>query len=324
MPVVKLSQYPKYSVPLDLKGQITLLQREVSQPWLHNDERMNALVCTLSISGKLIAFSEVSLADGSAQLTNLIVQAKHQKKGLGTILLTHTMKKLVSLDHTQISAHCEPSQFHFFQRLGFTDNSNKQTNARRLDLLHPCVDLTLAHLPPSVHTKGSLESPVMQLGEDTESYHFRDEHNYLSLHQMMLSQARKRIWLLCDSINNPVLNNELTTQSLKRMIQRNPQTEIRILVADDKTGAGYFNPCISLAQKLSSYIEVRTLQKTGVKMNEMITLVDYSASIFRKSKSDYAGFACFHNRVLYERMRSNFDNHWQFAKPSMQLRRLAI
>jgi len=324
MPVVKLSQYPKYSVPPEIKGQIKSLQQEAAQPRLMHDEGTSALVCTLSIGEHVIAFSEVEFGNDSAQLNCLIVQQKQRNKGLGTILLTHTMKKLASLDHAQLTAHCEPDQFHFFRRLGFTNNGSEEHNVRRFDLLHPCISLTVAHLPSSAHTKGSFDRPVMQLSEDTESYHYSNEHDYLLLHQVMLNQARKRVWLLCDTINNPVLNNELTSQALKRLIKRNPQTEIRILVADDKAGAGYFNPCINLAQKLSSYVEVRTLQKTGVRLNEMITLVDYSASIFRKNRSDYAGFACFHNRLLYERMRSNFDNHWQFAKPSQQLRRLVI
>ena len=162
----------------------------------------------------------------------------------------------------------------------------------------------------------------MRLGQDSTSYHFHSERDYLAMHKTLLSQARKRVWLLCESLSSPILKNEEISQALQRMIRQNPQAEVRILLANDKLGAGYYNPCINLAQRLSSYVEIRTLHNTGVRLKEMITLVDFTASIFRKGPQDASGFGCFYNRILYERMRTNYENHWQFAKPSQQLRRL--
>jgi len=324
MPIVKLSQYPKHSVPLDIKGQLLALQNEVGQTDRHFADRLHGLICTLSVANKVIAFSESSLDQDTPKIENISVAPFHQNSGIGTLLLTHTLRKIASLDKDQVRVDCEKTQARFFERLGFCALNEAFHPSHPVELFHPCVSLTLKHLPKSTHLKGEPDSAFMTLGEASETYHYHDEAGFMGLHQLMLNQARKRVWILCYNIQNPVLNREHTSEALHRFIKRNPQTEIRFLLTNDKSGAGYYNPCINLAQKLSSYIEVRGLQHTGRRINEMITLVDYEASIFRKNPTDFSGFTCFYNRLLFERMRSNFDSHWQFAKPSLQLRRLAI
>ena len=71
-------------------------------------------------------------------------------------------------------------------------------------------------------------------------------------------------------------------------------------------------------------ITTRTIQKSAKKPNEMITSVDFTAGIFRKDLDNYTGFAHYNNPLIAQRLRDNFDQHWQYAKPSLQLRRLSI
>lgn len=324
MSLVKLNQYPKHSVPLEVQGQIDRLKQEVNLADRPVAERLHGLICTLTLSDKVIAYTESDLSYTSPTLDTIVVAPYHQRAGLGTIILTHTLRKLASLGHKQLNVSCEYAQAPFFERIGFSAMENAYRPSDTQALLHPSLEATLHFLPDETLQKGNLKLGFMSLNQDSESYYYTEEGHYLGLHQLMLNQARKRVWIMCDTIRNPILDNEQHSQALQRLIRRNPQAEIRFLLTNDKQGAGYFNPCINLAQKLSSYIEIRTLQNSGRVIKEMITLVDYSASIFRKTPSDHSGFACFHNRLLYERMRINFDNHWQFAKPSQELRRLVI
>ena len=327
MSLIKLSQYPKFSVPSNIREQIEKLPgsglKTLSARELGSNESASELVCTIASGDKLLAFAELKIIEDCAYLQVLSVSTSQQNKGLGSILMMHGMRKLDSLGVANMRLECPQEMCSYFMRFGFIGLNDARAEQGSL-MYQPSISYFLNHVPKARQLDGKLSGTLMQLGEDSQSYHFQTEQHYVALHRLMLNQAHKRIWLLADNINNPILNSEDTSQAICRLVKHNPHAEIKILLANDKQGAGYFNPCINMAQRLNSYIEIRSLQKTGVRMNEMITLVDYSASIYRKHIGDYNGFGCFHNRLLFERMRSNFDNHWQFAKPSMELRRLAI
>ena len=98
----------------------------------------------------------------------------------------------------------------------------------------------------------------------------------------------------------------------------------RILIVDDKTGVGCYNRTVELAQRLSSFIEIRTLKDTSMQCNEGLTLVDFDSCIYRKNFEDYSGFANYSSRLLAQRLEQKFEHFWQFAKPSQELRRLSI
>ena len=109
--------------------------------------------------------------------------------------------------------------------------------------------------------------------------------------------------LISDNITSPLLNDEVIRDSLLRLSKRNAKAEIRILLEDDKKGAGYYNPTIELAQKLTSFIEIRTIAKGAKKPGEMITAVDFNAGIFRKNMTSYTGFAHYNNHLIAQRLR---------------------
>lgn len=329
MPRITLSQYPKYSLPASLREQVALLEKEekVSTALHAVPDDVSSdnqhFVCTLTQDDALLAFVEIALEESHAVLLNVIVKTAYRERRLGTLTLLHALKKTASLDIQRIHSACANQQLSFFEQLGFSSVREQSANSRH-SLVLPNIDYFLQKLPEESFATGIIPKHLMRLGQDSQSYHFRDEPGFVDLHRAMLMQARKRIWILSDTIRNPILDSEDTAQAIYRLIKSNPNAEVKILLGNDKLGAGYHNPCIALAQRLSSYIQIRSLKDTGVRMNEMITLVDFSACIYRKHLSDHNGFGCFHNRLLAERMRSSFDNHWQFGKVSMELRRLAI
>lgn len=326
MSLIRLSQHPKYSLPENLRSQFHQLKQSCSgiSGTAAETAEEQELVCTLCSGEQLLAAVELGIQEHSANLYGIYVDEGNRHAGLGSITLMHAFRKLSSLSVGKLHMEC-PEEFRpYFSRFGFVALSDQTSREGKIRMTQPCLKYFIETVPKAVQISGRLSGTIMQLGSDSHSYHFRSEQQYTDLHRMMLGQARKRIWILADSIHNPVLNNDETSQAFYRLIKTNPQAEVRILVANDKQGAGYYNPSIHVAQRLSSYVEVRSLQKTGVRLREMITLVDHQGSIYRKHTNDYVGFACFDNRILYDRMRSNFEQHWQYAKPSMELRRLAI
>jgi hypothetical protein len=172
-------------------------------------------------------------------------------------------------------------------------------------------------------TKSKTTQPLV-LSQDKTLYNFHDEAQFLALHRNMLSQAKRRIWITANAINAPVLNDEQFRQSILQLAKSNPQAEIRILLEDGKANTGRFSPLINLAQRLTSFVEIRTLPSTAHKFSEWVTVVDFSAGIYRKTLESYAGFATYDSKLIAQRLITKFDDQWQFAKPSAEFRRLAM
>ncbi len=295
----------------------------------HPSDESSRITLFAELGQMLVATLEIKQQDTHAIFQNLVVHRKFRGQGLALqmVLRGLTVARQEGLERAKVA--CLESHLKLFRQAGFVIQNRPQDAERKQFYIteNPCISFYLAARksrlmhPPA--TGPNLQDCLI-IGKDLDTHNFHDEEQYLDLHRSLLAQAAQRVWLLCDSLQNPVMRDPDTAQSLLRLVKSNPHAEIKLLIADDKSGAGYYNPTIAMAQRLSSYIEIRTLKSTGVPLNEMLTLVDYSACIYRKHLSDCSGFANFNSRLLAERLRYNFDHHWQFAKVSQQLRRLAI
>lgn len=292
-----------------------------SKPFSHSENTAYLLAFS---EKNLTGFIGLKLEKDLAIISIVATHEDYNDQKLRFKLVRAALLLSVKKDCHRVQVACQEPSIPFFKQLGFhiAKSSLHEHDGLVYSLENPCPEYFL-------HAQGQQKDPqkrtqTLILNEDAETHNFSEESQYRQLHHSMLIQARKQIWLLMNTATNPILNDEYTSACILRLIKRNPQSEIRLLLANDKTGAGYYNPTINLAQRLSSHIEIRTLNKTGMPFKEMITLVDYSACIYRRSLASQAGFANFYNPLITTRLRNNFEHHWAFSKPSVQLRRLVI
>jgi len=269
-----------------------------------------------------------------ACITQIYVHPACRNNQFGHRLMLELLEASAIKKCHQIEASCEKDHIPFFARFGFNVVSEPSTNARSTQnytLENPCPDYFISTLKlakaerKSTKNKQDGNLPIpLKLSEDTTHYRYHEKAQFMQLHRSMFSQAQRQICLISDTINSPLLSDDYLRTCFLRLAKRNPQAEIRILLEDDRTGSGYYSPIIDLAQKLTSFIEIRVIQPGATKPNEMISTVDVNGGIFRKDLNNYAGFANYNNHLIAERLRDKFDKHWQYAKPSMRLRRLSL
>lgn len=307
----------------------SLIERHPDAPVPETPE--NSLIFLAILDGNVIGFASITIHQKIAQLTSLFIQPQHRSALFGFKLMLDILDKLSKTRCHKVQLSCDERQIPYFQALGFITVKTKNTaNGTEFTLENPCpafyLDTTKNILKGNSISLKELKNShkPLVLSADKNHHQYTDQHQFLSLHRSMLTQAQKQIWIICDTIQSPLFTDEVVRDSFLRLSKRNPKAEIRILLEDDKKGAGHFNPTIELAQKLTSFIEIRAIQKGAKKPNEMITTVDFSGGIFRKDLNNYAGFAHYSNHLIAERLRDKFDQHWQYAKPSLQLRRLSI
>lgn len=295
----------------------------------------NSLLFIPILENKVIGYASVTIQQKSAHISSIFIHPNQQGKLFGFKLVLDILDKLSKTGCQTVSLKCSEQLLGFFQTLGFIATremkpDTKNTSRKYFKLENPCPAFFLETLKNKLNAQSisldTLKSShnLLGLSQDMQHYQYTNQNQFLAFHRNMLSQAQKQIWMISDNITNPLLNDDIVRDSLLRLAKRNAKAEIRILLEDDKKGAGHYNPTVELAQKLTSFIEIRTIQQGAKKPNEMITAVDFTGGIFRKNLNNYTGFAHYNNHLIAQRLRDKFEQHWQYAKPSLQLRRLSI
>lgn len=332
MPTFTVQFFPSARLPEHFVSSIqTFIERSTDAPM--PDTPNNSMIFAPRLKDTLIGYASVTVSQKTATVTSLFIEERYRGQLFGFKLMLDIIDKLSKTGCEKIRLNGSEPALKFFKALGFIVTKTLQSPTPQIpqfELENPCPAFFLSTLKHTLKTNNiNLETlrqhdRLLGLAHDKYHYKYSTQHDFLAFHRNMLSQAQKQIWLLSDTISSPLLNDEVVRDSLLRLAKRNAKAEIRILLEDDKKGAGHYNPTIELAQKLTSFIEIRCLQKGAKKPNEMITSVDFSAGIFRQDLSSYTGFAHYNNHLIAQRLRDKFEQHWQHAQPSMQLRRLSL
>lgn len=323
MPLIRISQYNKNSLPRELNNKLYDLARtESAQPFCVSESSQYLIAFS---NDQLIGFVELSFESPVAYLKNIVVDKNYSRQKIAIKLLRACFLKAGKFGCSRVQLKCKERHINLFENAGFlVVETCEDGKSYIMENACPEYYLDLINNYAKSDSKSIELNRILVANQDSETYNFTNEHQYTQLHNRVISQAKKQVWMLCDSITNPTLDNEYTSQCLFRLIKQNPNTEIRLLLANDKIGAGYFNPTINLAQRLTSYVEIRAINKSGSPFKETMTIVDSSVCLYRRSISSMTGFANLNNQLMVQRLKHNFEHHWAFSKPSMQLRRLAI
>jgi len=332
MSLIKIKHYTKDTLNQEVSDQLQQLSPDSLAPYFqrYGTEPDRIAHCfTVSSNKTILGFALLSTLNDIATLHSLFIKKEYRGKSLGKQLTLHLFTKVIKFDCNKVELETNKSQLNFFKSLGFVVVKEPSPKAKTtyFKLENPCPAYFL-----SIYKQTQIENQrnssnttqPLVLSQDQTIYNFHDEAQFLALHRNMLSQAKRRIWIMANSISAPVLNDEQFRQSILQLAKNNAQAEIRILLEDGKTSQGRFSPLINLAQRLTSFVEIRTLPSTAHKFNEWVTLVDFSAGIYRKTLESYAGFATYDSNLIAQRLITKFDDQWQFAKPSAEFRRLVM
>jgi N-acetylglutamate synthase-like GNAT family acetyltransferase len=334
MSLIKIKHYTKDTLSQEVTDQLHQLNPD-SFPlnFQKHGSEANRIAHYFTISNNnnntLLGFALLSTLNDIATLHLLFIKKEYRKNSLGKKMTLHLFTKIIKFGCHKVELESKKSQLNFFKSLGFVVVKEPCPTTKNIyfKLENPCPSYFLSVYKQSQRARRRSDTKTTQplvLSEDNTIYNFHDEAQFLALHRNMLSQAKRRIWIMTSSINAAVMSDAQFHQSILKLVKNNAQAEIRILLEDGQTGKGRFSPLVNLAQRLTSFVEIRTLPSTAHKFTEWVTLVDFSAGIYRKTLESYAGFATYDSHLIAQRLIQKFDDQWQFAKPSVEFRRLSI
>lgn len=251
-------------------------------------------------SGEPVATARL-LADGT--IGRMAVLAPYRHQGIGTALLEHCLKEAANQGLTEVSLAAQTHAIPFYEKAGF-------------ELEGPIfMD---AGIPHQRMTKAL--AAVRQLGIDSEKFRVKDMPATVLA---MARQARRKLFIFSRCLEPEIYGDPALAECCSELARRHRNSEIRLLICDDRPLREIRHPLVDLSQRLSSSISLRVIKPEHTRdVTEYFLLVDKEGIIVSSRAGLTLGWASFYQRPAVREYSEQFDRLWNLGKPSPWLRTL--
>ena len=162
------------------------------------------------------------------------------------------------------------------------------------------------------------------LGRDRDVIIFDTPTQARDLAAAMVVQGRRFALLFTRSLDPLLYDNPAFVSGLSQLLRSNPRSYCRVLLQDAEGFAAQDHRLISLAQTLSSYIQLRVVPKEAQDELQSFLIVDGLAYLRRPNSAVYEGNAGFNNPREVREMGHRFGQWWEQGSELVEARRLHI
>ncbi|EDY87506.1 GCN5-related N-acetyltransferase [gamma proteobacterium HTCC5015] len=140
----------------------------------------------------------------------------------------------------------------------------------------------------------------------------------------LLGQTRRQFWFIGRDLDRQLFDHEGFEKPLFELATAGRHSDIRFLIHDSVDAIRQHHAVHRLAQRLSSYIEVRIISDDFRSFNESFALFDQRAAIYRSQADRYDGLAeCAHGN-LAKMLGQQFQEIWNASKPDPNFRQIRL
>lgn len=141
----------------------------------------------------------------------------------------------------------------------------------------------------------------------------------------LISAAERQIAIFSQQLEPLLYNHQEVCDQIFQLARKNRYTQVRIIVQQTRSVAAEGHCLIQLAQKLSSYVQIRTPNTAELQRFGQSWLIIDDHSICEISNPErYEGKLIEHDRVYVSTQLDFFDNAWENSVPDANTRRLSI
>jgi hypothetical protein len=141
----------------------------------------------------------------------------------------------------------------------------------------------------------------------------------------LLAAARHKLWIYSRDLDQALLDREPVFEALKRLAFSGRGAEIRVIVQDPVTPVRDGNRLLHLAQRLSSFISLRTpTVEEDFQYAHAFVLNDVGGYYFRPLGSRFDGEVNAHGPGRHAALLRYFEQVWERAEPHPELRRVSL
>lgn len=136
--------------------------------------------------------------------------------------------------------------------------------------------------------------------------------------------AKRELALLTPDLEPLIYDEEPFLAAVRALATRSRSSRIRIACLDSGPSVRAGHRLIDLAQRFSSYIEVRRASRDHAGLTDTFLVADESAFLYRPLYTRYEGFADLDAPVEARQHLKTFADLWEQAEPDPEFRRLGI
>lgn len=237
-------------------------------------------------------------------------------RGIGDAILTALIDLARTLGYVQLELHAQVSAIGFYEKFGFETFGERYDEA---GIEHQSMALVLA-APEPVPRAGPAAAAGPAGLIDVESM---EQARALSLR--LIGQARRRLWLYTRDLDALLYGTADALQAIKAFALRNRETQVRVLLHDPTLPVREGHGLIALAHRLPSRVEMRVIgEEPDTQYAGAFLAEDSGGYLFRPVGSRFEGSADLHGPGRQRQLRDYFEQVWERAVPSPELRPLGL
>ena len=144
------------------------------------------------------------------------------------------------------------------------------------------------------------------------------------VHELVLL-ARQRVYIISQKLEPDLYNNREIYQHLTRIASNNRKADIRIIAHDTRMAANQGHYLINLAQKLSSYVQIRTtVTRAHRQFFESWLIIDDIAYMRIRNPAQFEGNFETSNKLETRSYITRFEEIWEACQVDQNTRRLSL
>ena len=136
--------------------------------------------------------------------------------------------------------------------------------------------------------------------------------------------AKRELVLFSRDLEPLLYDRQEFISVVQALATRSRMSRIRMACIDPGASVRAGHRIIALAQRFSSYIEVRRASRDHENLVDTYLVADDMALLYRPLCTRYEGFADLHDPLQAREKLRGFEDIWQQAEPDPEFRRLGI
>lgn len=162
------------------------------------------------------------------------------------------------------------------------------------------------------------------LGETAELLRVESSEELRRASLRMVQQCKRQLDLVSRDLDPAVYDTAEFQDALKDLALRSRHSQIRIVILDPQPLISEGHRILGLAQRLSSFVHLRTPAEEHRHFNEAFLVADGTGVIYRKLSDRFEGTVSFDDRSEALELGRRFEEIWDKALPDPNFRRLGL
>ncbi len=171
---------------------------------------------------------------------------------------------------------------------------------------------------------GTATDTLPTLGEDANAFHL-DSAIDIQRHLIaMAGQSRRQLLIFSPNLTHRIYDSDELASSIRRSALDSQKLRVQILVSNPQTCVASGHRLVSLAQQLSSYVEIRRTHDDYRALANDYVLADRTAYIFRKNADQLVAEVDYNAPIETTNYATQFSAIWEASTREQEFLRLHL